>query len=75
MDYTMRVTLDIFTMGIYVNDNYMANILSLKGVADSFWITIYTKEEHATLVHYSEDKAYYFKECVKGMYYLDISNL
>ena len=26
------------------------------------------------LVHYSNDKAYRFKECGKGMYYLDISN-
>ena len=30
MDYTMRGTLDILPMDIYVNDNSMANILSLK---------------------------------------------
>ena len=27
------------------------------------------------LVHYSEDKAYRFKECGKGLYYLNVSNL
>ena len=26
------------------------------------------------LVHYSEDKAYHFKECGKGLYYLNVSN-
>ena len=26
------------------------------------------------LVHYSKDKAYHFKECGKGLYYLDVSN-
>ena len=30
MDYTMRGILDILPMDIYVNDNSMANILSLK---------------------------------------------
>ena len=43
MDYTTRGTLDILPMGIYVNDNSMANILSLKEVVDSFRVTINTK--------------------------------
>ena len=70
--YTMRGTLDILPMGVYVNDNSMVNILSLKEVADSFRITMYTKEYHAMLVHYRNDKACRFKECGKGIYYLDI---
>ena len=61
-------------MGVYVNDNSMVNILSLKEVADSFRITMYTKEYHAMLVHYRNDKACRLKECGKGIYYLDISN-
>ena len=32
MDYTVRVSLDIFNMGIYVNSNSMVNIFSLKEV-------------------------------------------
>ena len=43
----MRGTLDIFPMGIYVDDNSTANILSLKEVADTLRVTMYTKEDHA----------------------------
>ena len=74
MDYNMRGTLDILPMGIYVNDNSMENILSLKEVEYYFRVTMDTKENHTILFHCSEDKAYRFKECGKGLYYLDISN-
>ena len=74
MEYTMRGTLDILPMGIYVNDNSMANTLSLKKVVDYFHVTMDTKEYHTMLVHYIKDKAYRFKDCGKGLYYLDISN-
>ena len=73
MDYTMRGILDILRMEIYVNDNSMENILSLEEVSDSFRVTMNTKEYHAILLHYSKDKAYRFKECGKGLYYLDVS--
>ena len=43
MDYTMRGTMEILPMGIYVNDNSMENTLSLKEVADSFRVTMDTK--------------------------------
>ena len=43
MYYTMRGTLDILPMDIYVNDKPMANIISLKEVAYSFHVTMYTK--------------------------------
>ena len=43
MDYTMMCTLEILPMGIYVNYKYMANILSLKKVADSFRMNMDTK--------------------------------
>ena len=74
MENTMRGTLDILPMGIYVNENSMANILSLKEVENYFRVTMDTKEYHAMSVHYSKDKAYWFRECGKGLYYLDISN-
>ena len=74
MDYTMRGTLDILPMGIYVINNSMANILSLKKVADSFRVTMDTKEDHKILVQYSDDKAFGFKECGKGLFYIDFSN-
>ena len=74
MEYTMRGILGILAMGIYVKDNSMANILSLKEVIDYFRMTMYIKEEHAMLVHYRKDKAYHIKECVKGLYYLNIYN-
>ena len=61
MKYYMRGTLDIFPMGIYVDDNSTANILSLKEVADTLRVTMYTKEDHAMLVNYSEYKAYHLK--------------
>ena len=75
MDYSMKFTLDIFPIGIYVNDNYMADILYLKEVSYSFRMIMYTKEDHKMVVHYSENKAYRFKECGKGLYYLNIYNL
>ena len=74
MECTMRGILDILLMYIYVNDKSMANILSLKGVADSFYVTMDTKEYHTMLVHYSDDKEYRFKKCGKGLYYIDVSN-
>ena len=74
MDYTMRGTLDILPMGIYVIDNSMANILYLKEVEDYFRVTMDTKEDHTMLVNYIEDKAYRFKESEKGLYYLGVSN-
>ena len=54
---TMRGTLDILPMYIYVNDNSIPNILSLKEVTDSFRVKIDTKEDHAMLVHYRKYKA------------------
>ena len=43
MEYTMSGTLDILSMGIYVIDNFIANIHSLKEVEDSFNVTMDTK--------------------------------
>ena len=51
MDYKIMITLDILPMGIYVNDKSMANILYLKEVADYFYGTMDTKEDHEMLVH------------------------
>ena len=66
--------MDILPMDICVNDNSMAKIISLKEVADYSRMTMDTKEFHAMLVHYSKDKAYRFKECGKGLYYIYVSN-
>ena len=74
MDYTIGGTLEILPMGIYVNDNNMANILSLKEMADYFRVDMYNKKDHTMLVYYNKDKANRFKECRKGLYYLDVSN-
>ena len=65
--------MDILPMGTYVNDNSMANILSLKEVADYLRVTMYNKKYHAMLVHYSKDKSYRFKVCGKSLYCLDVS--
>ena len=43
-------------------------------MADSFRVTMDTKEDHVMLVHYSEDKGYHSKECGNGLYYIDVSN-
>ena len=61
MDYTMRVTLDIFPIFIYVNDNSMADILFLNEVADSFRVTMHTKEYNTVIIHHSKNKACRFK--------------
>ena len=53
MDFIMRDSLDIIPMSIYVNDNSMANIISLREVADYFRVAMDTEEDHALLVHYS----------------------
>ena len=74
MDYTMGGTLDISPLGIYVNDNSMANILSLKEGADYFRGTMDTKEDHIILFNYIKDKACHFRECGKGLYYLNVYN-
>ena len=46
MNYTIRGTLDILPMGIYVNYNSMVNILSLKEVAYYFRVTMDNKYYH-----------------------------
>ena len=53
----------------------MANILSFKEVADYLLVTLYTKENHAMLVLYREDKAYRFPGFRKGLFYINVSNL
>ena len=73
MYYTMRGTLDILPMGIYVNDNSMVNILSLKKVSDYFRVTMDTKDDHTVLVHYRKAKACHFKEFGKGLKYFGVS--
>ena len=70
----MRGILDILPLDIYVNDNSTENIISLKDVADYFHMTMYIKDVHAIFVYYCKYKAYCFKECEKGLYYIDISN-
>ena len=74
MDYTMGVNLDILSMGIYISDNSMVNTLTLKEMENYFLVTVYTKKDHTILVHYIKDNYYRFKECRKGLYYLDVSN-
>ena len=74
MDYSIMGILNIPPMNIYIYDNSMANFLSLKEVADYFRMTMDTKEDHTMLFHYSEDKSSRFRECGKGLYYLDVSN-
>ena len=66
--------LEILPMDIYVNDNSIVNTLSLKEEVDYFRVTMNNKEDHTMLVHYIKDKDYHFKECGKGLYYLDVSN-
>ena len=58
MEYTMRGTMDMLPMGVYVNDNSMENILSIKEVVDSFHVTMYTKEDHKMLVNSRKDKSW-----------------
>ena len=74
MDYTVRETLYILPLRIYLNDNPIADTISLREVADYFHVTMYTKDNHAMLVLYIKDKAYHFEEYGKGLYYLYISN-
>ena len=61
MYYTIRGTLDILAMDIYINDNSVVKIISLKEVEDSSRMKMDNKEYHTMLVHYREDKTYRFK--------------
>ena len=74
MEYTMKGIINIISMIIYVNSNSMANIISPREVANSFSATMDTKEDHAILVNLNKDNSYLFKECVNGLYYLDVSD-
>ena len=55
-------------MIIYVNDNPMSIILSLKEMENLFRVKIDTKDDHAMISHFNKDKAYRFKECGNGLY-------
>ena len=57
MYYTMKVTLNIIPMIIYVKNNSMANLIYIKRVKISFRVTMDTKEDHAMLVHFNKDTA------------------
>ena len=61
-------------MIIYVKNNSMANLIYIKRVKISFRVTMDTKEDHAILVNLNKDNSYLFKECVNGLYYLDVSD-
>ena len=56
MDYTMRGTLEILPVLIYMNYNSTENTLSLKEVSDSFCVTMNTKEYLKMLVNYSKEE-------------------
>ena len=54
-------------MSIYVNNNSMPNILSLMELANSFRVTMDTKEDYSMLLNFKRYKAHCFKECENGL--------
>ena len=63
----MKSTLNIIPMSIYVNNNSMPNILSLMELANSFRVTMDTKEDYSMLLNFKRYKAHCFKECENGL--------
>ena len=57
MEYAMKVTLRNLPMIIYVNNNSMAIILSLKEVENYFCMTMNNDEDRTMLVNFNKDKA------------------
>ena len=51
----------------------MSNIISLKYVANYFWITMDTSKEHSIIMHTGYDSIIKFWEWGDGVYYLDTS--
>ena len=72
MDYTMKDNLNISPMSTYVNDNSMANILSIREVTNYLRVTMYTNEDHTMLINFKKDKAYNFKKSGNSLYNIDI---
>ena len=72
MDFDKKGILKFFDMPVFVNTNSLANILSLKDVTKRFRVTMESEVEKAMLVHVSKDKAYKFRECGQGLYFLDV---
>ena len=72
MDYTMKGTLKSSPISIYMNDNFMANISSIKEVKNSLRVTMYTNEDHTMLINFKKDKAYNFRKFGNSLYNIDI---
>ena len=74
--FDLKSTMKLFPIDVHFNSESMANILSLKDVAEmeGARITMDTLEERAITVHF-QGNAYRFMEHKEGLYYLDINDI
>lgn len=74
-DYDKVGDVKLFPFEAYYNPNSMANILSLKEVANKFRITMDTVKERAMCIHIDKHRVLKFTECLEGLYYFDTSTI
>jgi hypothetical protein len=74
--FDLKSKMKLFPIDVHFNDDSMANILSLKDVAEleGVRITMDTSEERAISVHF-QGSIYKFSEHQEGLYYMDMDEL
>ena len=72
--FTQMATLDILPINVHFNEHSIANILSLSDVANlkGARLTMDSEVERAIVLHF-ENQQYKFRECIDGLYYLDLT--
>ena len=75
IDYTQEGDLSMFPFTVYYNPDSIANILSLKDVANSFRVTMDSASGKEMIVHCPDQTTLHFKECGDGLYYLNTADL
>jgi hypothetical protein len=66
-DYHQKATLNLFDMPVYFNKQALANILSLKDVANKYRVTMDMSDDKSMIVWVDDTKGYKFKECGHGL--------
>jgi hypothetical protein len=74
--FDLKSKMKLFPIEVHFNSNSMANILSLKDVAEMTGarITMDTSKNCEIIVHFN-GQAYHFTEHAEGLYYLDMADI
>jgi hypothetical protein len=73
-DYRQKATLKLFDMQVFFNAQSLANILSLKDVANKYRVMMDTTKDKLMTVWLTNNTGYKFNECGHGLYSMNVKD-